>query len=113
MQIPKFQNYFTIATFKQLKHLRFTSMKRDLSNLQMHQMSMHKKRSHSATKECKTKQLTDYDKKSMRYEKNTSAIFFISKQAIKQADRTGKLDQSLQKPICKFQQEKPLKTLWI
>lgn len=52
----------------------FTLMKRDLSNLQMHQTRMHKKRSHNAMKECKTKQLTDCNKKLMRYEKKTSAI---------------------------------------
>ena len=39
--------------------------------------------------------------------------FSIFKQAIKQADRAGKLDQSLQKQICKFQGEKRQKTLWI
>ena len=37
--------------------------------------------------------------------------FVIFKQAIKQADIARKLDQSLQKQICKFQGEKTQKTL--
>ena len=39
--------------------------------------------------------------------------FYFFKQAKKQADRAGKLDQSLQKEICKFQGENLQKTLWI
>ena len=87
---------------------------------------MHKKRSHSAMKECKTKQLTDCNKKSFQSQKQNALFlltfvnemwekiqmwFAIFKQAMKQEDRAGKLDQSLQKQICKFQGEKPQKSL--
>lgn len=49
----------------------------------------------------------------MKCEKKYKCDFLIFNQENKQADRVGKLDESMQKQICKFHRKNFQKTLWM